>query len=133
MISRGLFEGLVSATTAATVADSSSGLMSATTIATTVDSLSGVSVASDCCTTDSSENSEKDNGSLENIGKEQFLLPSQILVPHEMKLSSAMPRIETIISQEKYGFVIPEGRVHGGGLLSLLGGSIRSPGFSGRI
>lgn len=124
MIIPGLFDGLVSA--AAMVADSLSGPVSAMTIATTVDSLSGPSVVSDCCTTDSSVNSGK--------AIKQPLIPSDVLIPPEMKLLRDMPsRMETVTSQGKSGLVIPEGRVHGGGLLSLLGGSIRSPEFNGRI
>ncbi|KAH0452148.1 hypothetical protein IEQ34_019447 [Dendrobium chrysotoxum] len=130
LIGHGLFEGLVSATTAATAADLSSELVSATTM----DSSSGASVLSDCCTTDSSENSGKANESLENMGKRQPLIPTQVLFPPEVKLSRAMPsRMATVTSEGKSGFVIPEGRVHGGGLLTLLGGSIRNPGFSGRV
>lgn len=109
MISTRLFEGLVPA------ADSSSGLGSATTAATTVDSLSGASAVSDCGTAEDSENARK----------RQPLAPLHVLAPPpEMKLPWA---------EGEPGLMIPEGRVHGGGLMSLLGGSIRNPGFSGRI
>ncbi|PKU70475.1 hypothetical protein MA16_Dca013511 [Dendrobium catenatum] len=108
-IGHGLFEKLVSATT--------------------MDSSSGASAVSDCCTTESSENSGKANEPLENMGKRQSLIPAQVLVPSVVKLSRAMPsRMATVTSEGKSGFVIPEGRVHGGGLLTLLGGSIRNPG-----
>ncbi|XP_020577102.1 uncharacterized protein LOC110022481 [Phalaenopsis equestris] len=107
----------------ATIADMPSGIVSVTTVY----SSSGASVVSDCCTTESSENSGKTNELLENMGKRQSLIPpAQASVPVELNLSRALPSpTETVTSQEKSGFVIPEGRVHGGGLLSLLGGSIR--------
>ncbi|PKA60471.1 putative WRKY transcription factor 19 [Apostasia shenzhenica] len=76
-----------------------------------VDCLSGMSVQSDCSAVESSE-------SLENRG---YLIPPLVLVPPDMKMSSSSAAGE----KGNIGYVIPEGRVHGGGLMSLLGGCIR--------
>ncbi|GJM85339.1 hypothetical protein PR202_ga01780 [Eleusine coracana subsp. coracana] len=74
-------------------------------------SSSGVSTVSDC-----------DGGSPVAAGRQE-LIPPQVLVPHSMK--SPPPSVR---SREGGGVVVavPEGRVHGGGLLTLLGGSFRN-------
>ncbi|XAR53075.1 hypothetical protein NMG60_11021474 [Bertholletia excelsa] len=98
-------------------------------------SSSGVSLVSD--STDS----------LEKPSKRKHLIPPQVLVPLSMKCSSSL---SGPLGSEKHGegstrqgaevsmgggdnntgkhfdFVITEGRVHGGGLLSLLGGNLRN-------
>ncbi|KAL8540630.1 hypothetical protein ACS0TY_002036 [Phlomoides rotata] len=55
--------------------------------------------------------------SVEKPPKRQHLIPSQVLVPFSMKAVERSGGLE---------FVVPEGRVHGGGLLSLLGGSLNN-------
>ncbi|KAJ6811743.1 uncharacterized protein M6B38_150485 [Iris pallida] len=75
-------------------------------------SSSGPSAMSDC--TESAGNAGR---------RRRFLIPPQLLVPMEMKADTV---VGGELQEEGYGFVIPEGRVHGGGLMSLLGGSIRS-------
>lgn len=108
MIGSGLFRGIVSSTSAA---------MTTTTMRNSDQSSSGVSAVSDC--TESA-----DNGEL----RRQLLIPPQVLVPMNMKADSANGGMG-----KGFGFVIPEGRVHGGGLMSLLGGSIRNALDEGRI
>ncbi|CAL5021292.1 unnamed protein product [Urochloa decumbens] len=54
----------------------------------------------------------------------QELIPPQVLVPHSMKSLAPAPAPER--SREGGVVAVPEGRVHGGGLLSLLGGSFRN-------
>nr|XP_043619500.1 loricrin-like [Erigeron canadensis] len=113
-IGPGLFHGLVPAP--------------ASTIATSFDntySSSGVSIVSDSI------------DSLERPAKRQQLIPPQVLVPPSMK--SAFSSYTTQMSSEKIRdghdngsskksleFTVPEGRVHGGGLLSLLGGNLKN-------
>lgn len=72
-------------------------------------------------------------------GQQQLHIPPQVLVPLSMK-SPASSSVSIGFggggggdggggdSQEKKscGFVVPEGRVHGGSLLSLLGGSFKN-------
>ncbi|KAK8941756.1 hypothetical protein KSP40_PGU009318 [Platanthera guangdongensis] len=102
-----LFEGLVYAT------DSLPGIVSA---AITVDSLSGGSAISDCSTSEAV--SESMGMTVEYSGSMREGLP-------DMRLGWAQ-----LESRQE----IPEGRVHGGGLMSLLGGSFRNAaGFSGRF
>ncbi|CAK9160459.1 unnamed protein product [Ilex paraguariensis] len=117
MISPGLFHGLVP---------------SASTVVSSFDntySSSGVSVVSDSV------------DSFEQPVKRQHLIPPQVLVPLSMKSSSNYPRPSSSDKQDEgstgdgigsngvrksFNFMIPEGRVHGGGLLSLLGGSLKN-------
>ncbi|GKV11120.1 hypothetical protein SLEP1_g22401 [Rubroshorea leprosula] len=95
-------------------------------------SSSGASVISDCI------------DSMEKPARRQQLIPPQVLVPHHMKSS---PSYSSYVSAENadegrsaYGigigstgpsknieFLIPEGRVHGGALMSLLGGNLKHP------
>lgn len=118
LIGPGLFHGLVSA-----------GSTAGSSFDYTYSS-SGVSVISDSI------------DSLENPGK-RHLIPSQVLVPLSMKSSSSY---SNLLSSEKpedarngYGtgvgssdgrksfdFKIPEGRVHGGPLMSLFGGNLKN-------
>ncbi|KAH6768875.1 loricrin-like protein [Perilla frutescens var. frutescens] len=81
--------------------------------------------------------------SLERPAKRQQLIPPQVLVPLSMKASSSYSRplpsekqLERSIrvdiggssdARKSFDFAVPEGRVHGGGLLSLLGGDLNSP------
>ncbi|KAK1314544.1 hypothetical protein QJS10_CPA06g00555 [Acorus calamus] len=100
MIGPGLFCGLVSGSTM--VARSADNDYSS----------SGVSAVSDC---------------VESQQQQQQLIPHQVLVPLSMKSSSLSSGIE----RDGTGgsgtcIAIPEGRVHGGGLMSLLGGSLRN-------
>uniref|UniRef100_A0A0D3F6S9 WRKY19-like zinc finger domain-containing protein n=1 Tax=Oryza barthii TaxID=65489 RepID=A0A0D3F6S9_9ORYZ len=68
----------------------------------------------------------------DGAARRQELIPPQVLVPNSMKssCSSAPPPPPPPSSmgrgREGGGLVVPEGRVHGGGLLSLLGGSFRN-------
>ncbi|CAN6238419.1 unnamed protein product [Urochloa humidicola] len=55
------------------------------------------------------------------VGRQE-LIPPQVLVPHSMKSLAPPPER----SREGGAVAVPEGRVHGGGLLSLLGGSFRN-------
>ncbi|CAE6092923.1 unnamed protein product [Arabidopsis arenosa] len=78
-------------------------------------SQSGVSAVSDC--TDSVDRIQFEN----RQKKKEMMIPMQVLVPSSMKSPSTSHEGETNI----YDFMIPEERVHGGGLImSLLGGSI---------
>lgn len=107
MIGSGLFRGIVSSTSAAMTAMMGSSDRSS----------SGVSVVSDCV--ESSDNAE--------LGR-QLLIPPQVLVPMDMKADSA----DAAGGQGKaFKFTVTEGRVHGGGLMSLLGGSIRNAAVDG--
>lgn len=115
MIGPGLFQGVVSAST--TVGSSTENERSS----------SGVSTISDCVE------------SPENMGRRQLLIPPQVLVPLSMKSpSSSSGQMggdgEGGGSQDNsFGFLIPEGRVHGGGLMSLLGGNLKDAFDAGRI
>ncbi|KAL0454401.1 UNVERIFIED_CONTAM: hypothetical protein Slati_0779300 [Sesamum latifolium] len=113
MIAPGLFRGLVPATSAARSSFDNTC------------SSSGVSVISDSI------------DSLEKPAKRQQLIPPQVLVPLSMKASSFSPRppqAETSTGvdagssngRKSLDFMVPEGRVHGGGLLSLLGGNLNN-------
>ena len=90
--------------------------------------------------------------SLEMPAKRQHLIPPEVLVPLSMKASSSYSTpLRTEKDEERnkgvgigggggggsssssknhlgngFGFVVPEGRVHGGGLMSLLGGNLRN-------
>ncbi|CAL9100465.1 unnamed protein product [Musa textilis] len=66
-------------------------------------------------------------------GQQQLHIPPQVLVPLSMKSPSSSSVSIGFgggggDSQEKksFGFVVPEGRVHGGSLLSRLGGSFKN-------
>ncbi|XP_076921143.1 uncharacterized protein LOC143582475 [Bidens hawaiensis] len=76
-------------------------------------SSSGVSIVSDS------------NDSLEKPAKRRQLIPPRVLVPPSMKspLSSSFTNGNSRLTLE---FEVPEGRVHGGGLLSLLGGNLKN-------
>lgn len=86
-------------------------------------------------------------GSLEKPAKRQHLIPPEVLVPLSMKASSSYSTPLSIEKDEErnngvgigggsssskdhlgngFSFVVPEGRVHGGGLMSLLGGNLRN-------
>lgn len=119
MIAPGLFYGLVSSdsTTAGSGFENSS-------------SSSGVSVVPSCIE------------SLENSAKRQ-LLPPQVLVPLSMKSFSSDTSflsaekteggtkvcgigISSSAGSKSFDFAAPEGRVHGGGLMSLFGGNLKN-------
>ncbi|KAL5214675.1 hypothetical protein ABZP36_003827 [Zizania latifolia] len=96
MIPPGLFSGIM------TVA-------AATSSMTNEYSSSGISTASDCDGT---------------VRSKTMMIPPQLLVPLSMMPSpSSEP---TVHGGREGGCVVPEGRVHGGGLMSLLGGSFRN-------
>ncbi|XP_010243331.1 PREDICTED: uncharacterized protein LOC104587418 [Nelumbo nucifera] len=110
MIGPGLFRGLVPVSTVGSSMENEY-------------SSSGVSAISDC--TDSPE----------NPAKRQHLIPPQVLVPLSMKSSSSSGMLGAEREEEgssrvggtrNFDFMVPEGRVHGGGLLSLLGGSLKN-------
>ncbi|KAL7157209.1 hypothetical protein ABFS83_02G062200 [Erythranthe nasuta] len=64
-------------------------------------------------------------GSVERQAKRQrLMIPPQVLVPLSMKGSSSSNYSKQLGSEKGVEFVVPEGRVHGGGLLSLLGGDL---------
>ncbi|KAG8368708.1 hypothetical protein BUALT_Bualt15G0073800 [Buddleja alternifolia] len=84
-------------------------------------SSSGVSVISDSI------------NSLDKPAKRQQLIPPQVLVPLSMKDSSFYSRpfdsekqVECGDDGKSFEFGVPEGRVHGGGLMSLLGGDLKN-------
>uniref|UniRef100_A0A0D9VHG4 WRKY19-like zinc finger domain-containing protein n=1 Tax=Leersia perrieri TaxID=77586 RepID=A0A0D9VHG4_9ORYZ len=56
----------------------------------------------------------------------QELIPPQVLVPNSMKSSCSSAPSSGRGRETGGGLAVPEGRVHGGGLLSLLGGSFRN-------
>lgn len=77
--------------------------------------------------------------------KRQYLIPPQVLVPLSMKTSPSYSRPLSTENQEErnvgvgnggsssshglendFCLAVPEGRVHGGGLMSLLGGNLRN-------
>ncbi|KAL8536122.1 hypothetical protein ACS0TY_011668 [Phlomoides rotata] len=68
--------------------------------------------------------------SFEMTAKRQQLIPPQVLVPLSMKasLSYSRPLGSEKLLERSTGveLVVPEGRVHGGGLLSLLGGDLNN-------
>lgn len=114
MIGPGLFRGIVSSST--TVGNSTENEYSS----------SGMSTLSDCVE------------SQESMGRRQLLIPPQVLVPLSMKSSSlSVPagggREGGGSQEQSFGFVVPEGRVHGGGLMSLLGGSLRNTIDGGKV
>ena len=116
LIGPGLFHGLVSASS---VAGSS---------IDTNHSYSGVSAVSDSI------------DSLEKPAKRQHLIPPQVLVPLSMKVSSSCTGFMNTENLEEgtngYGasnggikgcdYLVPEGRVHGGALMSLFGGNLKN-------
>jgi hypothetical protein len=97
MIGPGLFSGIV--VSSATVASSMMNVNE--------HSSSGISTVSDC----------------DGTVRSQSMIPPQVLVPR-----SIMPpwSSEPVDGGREGGHVVPEGRVHGGRLLSLLGGSFRN-------
>ncbi|KAG8082133.1 hypothetical protein GUJ93_ZPchr0014g47030 [Zizania palustris] len=96
MIPAGLFSGIVTVATA-------------TSSMTNEYSSSGISTASDCDGT---------------VRSQTAMIPPQLLVPRSMMPS---PMSEpTVRGGREGGCAVPEGRVHGGGLMSLLGGSFRN-------
>ncbi|GMH16426.1 hypothetical protein Nepgr_018267 [Nepenthes gracilis] len=109
LIRPGLFQGLVSA---------------ALTVGSSCDrknSSCGVSIISD------------GTDSFERPNKRQHLIPPQVLVPLSMRTaasyysgwSSGDKQEEGNSGRSRFELVIPEGRVHGGGLMSLLGGNLK--------
>uniref|UniRef100_A0A0A9GHA5 WRKY19-like zinc finger domain-containing protein n=1 Tax=Arundo donax TaxID=35708 RepID=A0A0A9GHA5_ARUDO len=78
-------------------------------------SSSGVSTVSDC-----------DGGSPVAGTRRQELIPPQVLIPHSMKSSPTAAPKPADRGREGGVVAVPEGRVHGGGILSLLGGSFRN-------
>lgn len=58
----------------------------------------------------------------ERPAKRQQLIPSQVLVPLSMKSRSEYSEMTAKVRGFEFG--VPEGRVHGGGLMSLLGGNL---------
>ncbi|KAL0863056.1 hypothetical protein Bca101_042174 [Brassica carinata] len=117
LIGPGLFRGLVSTSSQTT-----------TTTTTTDHSQSGVSAVSDC--TDSIDRSHQMHHHPEK--RQKVMIPMQVLVPPSMKsLSFAdteRPVTETNNNSNGrniFDFMIPEERVHGGGLMSLLNGSMK--------
>ncbi|XP_072979710.1 uncharacterized protein [Typha angustifolia] len=103
MISSGLFQGLVS---------------SSTTVRSSVDyanlSLSGVTAGLDRGET------------LVSFGKRQLLIPPQMLIPTSMKSLSSPSTSVDIAHGKIFEFVVPEGRVHGGSLMTLLKGTLKN-------
>ncbi|KAJ6416114.1 hypothetical protein OIU84_004838 [Salix udensis] len=116
LIRPGLFHGLVSA---------------ASTAGSSIDnnhSYSGVSAVSDC------------SDSQEKPAKRLHLIPPQVLVPQSMKASSSFTSFMNADKLEdgtngygassggikNFNYLVPEGRVHGGGLMSLFGGNLKT-------
>lgn len=96
MIGPGLFSGIVASST------------TAASSMTNEHSSSGISTASDS----------------DGTVRSQSMIPPQLLVPRSMMPSSSSE--PTVRGGKEAGCAVPEGRVHGGGLLSLLGGSFRN-------
>ncbi|KAL2930113.1 putative WRKY transcription factor 19 [Bienertia sinuspersici] len=83
----------------------------------------GMSVISDC------------GDSMGRPAKRQHLIPPEVLVPLSMKSASSYS-VQTTVGEQNddrsnvdsrrnsFEFLVPEGRVHGGGLMSLLGGNL---------
>ncbi|CAK9329483.1 unnamed protein product [Citrullus colocynthis] len=117
LIGPGLFHGLVSASAASTVGDSLDNYNSS----------SGISFI--CDSTDSAEKPTK---------RHQQLIPPHVLVPSSMRSSASYSSFVSTekgegeedgngycIGSKSLEYSIPEGRVHGGGLMSLLGGHMK--------
>lgn len=74
--------------------------------------------------------------SLDKPAERQQLIPPQVLVPLSMKASLACSEkpddrstdlgIGRSNTNNDFEFVVPEGRVHGGGLMTLLGGNLKN-------
>ena len=62
--------------------------------------------------------------SVERAAKRQKLIPPQVLVPLSMKAKPAEQPERSSGGGRSVDLIGPEGRVHGGGLLSLLGGNL---------
>jgi hypothetical protein len=88
-----------------------SGIVASSTTAassmTNEHSSSGMSTASDC----------------DGTVRSRSMIPAQVLVPRSMMPSWSS---EPVDGGREGGCIVPEGRVHGGGLLSLLGGSFKN-------
>lgn len=114
MIGPSLFKGIVSTTTSS---------IGVSTMDNEHSSSSGVSVISN--RVESTENAAKRRKQLQ-------LIPDQLLVPLSMKCPAGR---EGVRNQENRNsrLIIPEGRVHGGGLLSLLGGNLKNAVDGGMI
>lgn len=102
MVRPGLFSGIVS--TSSTAGSSMDHGISS----------SGPSASSDC------------GESLEDMQSGKLLIPHQVLVPGSMKSFSSCGlagkgQEDGGSQNQSFGFVVPEGRVHGGGLMSMLG------------
>ncbi|KAJ0078196.1 hypothetical protein Patl1_36996 [Pistacia atlantica] len=106
LIGPGLFHGLVSAASTTTGSSFDNNYSS-----------SEVSAVSDCIE------------SLEKPAKRPQLIPPQVLVPLSMKSSSSYSSLlnNGNSGRKSFDLMIPEGRVHGGGLMSLFGGSLKDP------
>ncbi|KAL6844038.1 hypothetical protein ACP4OV_025711 [Aristida adscensionis] len=81
-------------------------------------SSSGHGTTSNCV--DSSDDMQSDS---------RLMLPHQVLVPGSLKSSSSCGpvgngREDGGSHSQSFGLVVPEGRVHGGGLMSMLGGNL---------
>ncbi|XP_057496906.1 uncharacterized protein LOC130781655 [Actinidia eriantha] len=63
--------------------------------------------------------------SLENPATKKHLIPPQVLVPLSMKQGEGSIGGDGTLKD--FNYVITEGRVHGGGLMSLLGGNLKNP------
>lgn len=101
MISPGLFHGVVSASTMGSGMDN--------------DYSSGMSAVSECLESDSTTMKQ--------------LIPPQVLVPLSMKSASFTEKGEGSggdVRSNNCNYVVPEGRVHGGVLMSLFGGNLRN-------
>lgn len=113
MIGPGLFQGIVS---------------TFTTLKSSVDehSSSGMSTISDSVE------------SQESMGRKR-LIPPQVLVPLSMKSPSPSSVLMDASregggsDQKDFGLVVPEGRVHGGDLMTLLGGDLKNAFDEGAI
>uniref|UniRef100_A0A7N0TW32 WRKY19-like zinc finger domain-containing protein n=1 Tax=Kalanchoe fedtschenkoi TaxID=63787 RepID=A0A7N0TW32_KALFE len=110
MIAANIFHGIVAASSAAAASVDNNA------------SSSAASIVSDC--SDSSRQPPK----------RQCLIPPQVLVPLSMKSSASAPsQLPSPLSNPNrnasssgFGLVVPEGRVHGGGLMSLFRGNLNN-------
>ncbi|XP_065848957.1 uncharacterized protein [Euphorbia lathyris] len=98
LIGAGLFHGLVS------------GASNAGSSIDNTYSSSGTSFVSEC------------SDAVEKPGKRQQLIPAEVLVPASMKSSSSSYSNR----RTNLEYMVPEGRVHGGGLMSLFGGNLKN-------
>ncbi|KAJ4760359.1 loricrin-like protein [Rhynchospora pubera] len=112
MIAPGLFRGIVSSSTRGGNSLENE------------NSYSGMSTLSDCVESPDGTNRKK-----------QLLIPPQVLVPLSMKSYSNNSMAGSVRpgGREGAAFVVPEGRVHGGGLMSLFGGNLRNAVDGGNV